>query len=130
VSQRKQRFSINWLQVFRRAKVAHLCSGGGPKRETRAVPSEQCVARWGSEYDEMRMITTSFARVLERCTGHLYMHFSLYFNRLDQFTKLATSYKEACWMYGVDAKFPAQIRLGVVRRCARDIIGTFDPREE
>jgi len=66
----------NRLRVFRRAKVAHLCSGGGPKRETRAVPSETCVACWGSEYDEIRMITISFARVLERCTGHLYMHFS------------------------------------------------------
>src|SRR4030095_13238033 len=83
---------FNRLRVFKRAKVAHLCSGGGPKRETRAVPSEQRAARWGSEYDEMRMITTSFARVLERCTGHLYMHFSRYFNRLDQFAKLATSY--------------------------------------
>ena len=30
-----------------------------------AVPSEQCGVHWGSEYDEMRMITTSFARVLE-----------------------------------------------------------------
>jgi hypothetical protein len=68
--------AINRLRVFRRAKVAYLCSGVGPKGETSAVPSEKCVARWGSEYDEMRMITTSFARVLERCTGHLYMHFS------------------------------------------------------
>ena len=68
--------TINRLRVFRRAKVAYLCSGVGPKRETSAVPSEKCVARWGSEYDEMRVITTSFARVLERCTGHLYIHFS------------------------------------------------------
>jgi hypothetical protein len=67
---------VNWLRVFRRAKVASLCSGGGPKRETRAVPSEKCVARWGREYDKMRMITTSFARVLARYTGHLYMPFS------------------------------------------------------
>jgi hypothetical protein len=67
---------INRLRVFRRAKVASLCSGGGPKRETRAVPSEKCVARWGREYDKMRMITTSFARVLARYTGHLYMPFS------------------------------------------------------
>ena len=67
---------VNRLRVFRRAKVAYLCSGVGPKRETSAVPSEKCVARWGSEYDEMRMIPTSFARVLEGCTGHLYIHFS------------------------------------------------------
>jgi hypothetical protein len=83
---------LNRLRVFRRAKVAYLCSGVGPKRETSAVPSEKCVARWGSAYDEMRMITTSFARVLERCTGHLYMNFSLYFKMLGQFAKLATSY--------------------------------------
>src|SRR4029453_7318029 len=63
---------LNRLRVFRRAKVASLCSGGGPKRETRAVPAEKCVARWGREYDKMRMITTSFARVLARYTGHLY----------------------------------------------------------
>ena len=66
----------NRLRVFRRAKVAYLCSGVGSKQETSAVSSEKCVARWGSEYDEMRMITTSFARVLERCIGHLYMPFS------------------------------------------------------
>jgi hypothetical protein len=82
---------VNRLRVFRRAKVAYLCSGVGPKQETSAVSSEKCVARWGSEYDEMRMIATSFARVLERCTGHLYVPFSLYFMRLGQFIKLATS---------------------------------------
>src|SRR4030095_14239063 len=81
----------NRLRDFRRAKVASLCSGGGPKRETRAVPSEKCVARWGREYDKMRMITTSFARVLARYTGHLYMPFFRCFKRLDQFSKLATS---------------------------------------
>ena len=68
--------TLNWLRVFRRAKAAYLCSGVGPKRETNPVPSEKCVARWGSEYDEIRMIPSSFARVPERCTGHLYMHFS------------------------------------------------------
>jgi integrase len=87
----KLEYGFNRLRVFRRAKVAYLCSGVGPKQETSAVSSDKCVARWGSEYDEIRMIATSFARVLERCTGHLYVPFSLYFMRLDQFVKLATS---------------------------------------
>src|SRR6267378_2341718 len=67
---------INRLRVSRRAIVASLGSGVGPQREMSAVPSEKCVVHWGSEYDEMRMITTSFARVLERCTGHMYMRSS------------------------------------------------------
>src|SRR4029453_8044271 len=66
------------------SEAAYLGSGVGPKRETNPVPSEKCVARWGSEYDEIRMIPSSFARVPERCTGHLYMHFSRCFKRLDQ----------------------------------------------
>jgi hypothetical protein len=41
--------------------------------------SEKCVVRCGSESDEMRMITASFMRVLQRCTGSLYMHFHLIF---------------------------------------------------
>ena len=39
------------------------------------VQSEKYVARYGSKYDEMRMVTASFVRVLQRCTGYLYMHF-------------------------------------------------------
>jgi len=61
----------NWLRVFRRAKAACLCSGEGPKRETSPVQSEKCVTRCGSKDDEMRMITASFARVLERYPDHL-----------------------------------------------------------
>src|SRR2546425_12753706 len=76
---RKCRFRLNWLRVFKRANPAHLCSGHTPERETGPLPSEKCVARCGSEYDEIRMSTVRFARVLERCTGHLRRHFLLTF---------------------------------------------------
>jgi hypothetical protein len=72
----------NWLQVFRRAHAARLCSGGGPERETSPVPSEKGAVQCGSQDDAMRMITASFARVIERCTGHLCMQFLLIFQQV------------------------------------------------
>src|SRR6266446_4530662 len=53
-------FHDNWLQVFKRANPAHLCSGHTPERETGPLPSEKCAARCGSEYDEIRMSTVRF----------------------------------------------------------------------
>ena len=41
--------------------------------------SEKCVGRYDSESDEMRMITASFMRALQRCTGSLSMYFHLIF---------------------------------------------------
>ena len=71
-----QRQSMNWLRVFRSPDAAYLGYGGGHEWLTRA-PSEKCVARWGSAYDTMRIITARFARVLQRCTGDLCIHFLL-----------------------------------------------------
>ena len=39
------------------------------------MPSEKCVGGWGSDNDEMRMITASFARAIERFAGDLCLHF-------------------------------------------------------
>src|SRR5439155_14300044 len=57
---------FNWLRVFQSVNAGHLPDSGGQERETLAVPSEQCMARSGSEYDEMRRIPTRFAYVLRR----------------------------------------------------------------
>jgi hypothetical protein len=65
----------NWLQVFKRAHTALLGSCGGPEQRTSRVPSEKCVEGWGSDNDEMRMITASFARAIERFAGDLCLHF-------------------------------------------------------
>ena len=66
---------LNWLQVFKRAPTALLGSGGGPEQRTSLVPSEKCTVIWGSDDDEMRMITARFVRAIERFTGDLYRHF-------------------------------------------------------
>src|SRR6266581_1126845 len=84
--------SQNWLRVFRSVNAAHLPHGVGQERETTAVQSEKCVARWGSEYDEMCMIIASFARVLQRCTGHLYMRFLLTFQEVRTIRKTCNHY--------------------------------------
>src|SRR5262249_10570569 len=65
----------NWLQVFKRVHSALLGSGGGPEQRMSLVPSEKCVVGWGSDNDEMRMITASFARAIERFAGDLCLHF-------------------------------------------------------
>jgi hypothetical protein len=69
--------TMSWLRVFRSPDAAHLGHGGGQARQTRALQSENCVARGGSVYDKMGMITTRFTRVLQRCAGSLCMHFLL-----------------------------------------------------
>jgi len=68
---------MSWLQVFRSVTAVHLPHGAGREREMTTVQSEKYVARCGSTYDDMRMSTASFVRVLQRCTGSLYMHFLL-----------------------------------------------------
>src|SRR5262245_3441126 len=73
-------FIPNWLRVFRSvSKGCSLPRGVERERETTAVWSEKCVARCGSEYDDMRMITTRFVRVLQRRAGPLCTHFLLIF---------------------------------------------------
>src|ERR671939_852214 len=69
------RIPINWLQVFKRAHTALLGSGGGPEQRTSLVPSEKCAVSWGSDDDEMRMITASFVCAIERFAGDLCRHF-------------------------------------------------------
>jgi len=39
------------------------------------VPSEKCGVGWGSDDDEMRMITASFVHAIERLAGDLCLHF-------------------------------------------------------
>jgi hypothetical protein len=39
------------------------------------VTSEKCVGGWSSDNDEMRMITASFARAIERFSGDPCLHF-------------------------------------------------------
>ena len=74
--------TFNRLRVFWRVVCALLGASGGPERETRPVPSEKWAVRWGSERDEMRMITASFTRVREQWPGHSCLHFSLKYQRL------------------------------------------------
>ena len=52
-----------------------------------AVPSEKCVAGWGSAYDEIRVIIDSFVRVLQRGTGHLCRHILSIFQQVGVITK-------------------------------------------
>jgi hypothetical protein len=46
------------------------------------VPSEKCAVGWGSDNDEMRMITASFARAIEQFAGDLCLHFLPLFQQL------------------------------------------------
>ena len=39
------------------------------------MPSEKCAVGWGSDDDEMRMITASFVRAIERFAGALCLYF-------------------------------------------------------
>ena len=94
---RYRHFTGNWLRVFKRANPAHLCSGHTPERETGPLPSEKCVARCGSEYDEIRMSTVRFARVLERCTGHLCMHFLFIFQEVRAISKTRKKFNMNHW---------------------------------
>ena len=51
------------------------------------MPSEQCMARSGSEYDEMGMIPARFACVLQRRTRCLNMHFLPNFQEVEPISK-------------------------------------------
>jgi len=77
----------NWLQVFKRAPTALLGSGGGPEHRTRLVPSEKCAVSWGSDDDEMRMITARFVRAIERFAGDLCWHFLPLFQQVVEIRK-------------------------------------------
>src|SRR6266446_2218052 len=73
---------MSWLRVFRSVNAVRLPHGVGQERETTTGQSEKCVAPRGSEDDEMRMITATFVRVLQRSTGSLCMHFHLIFQEV------------------------------------------------
>src|SRR5262249_54452962 len=60
---------------FARAHTALLGSGRGPEPRTSLVPSEKCAGGWGSDDDDMRMITVSFVRAIEQFAGALALHF-------------------------------------------------------
>jgi hypothetical protein len=75
------------LEVFQPVNAEHLPHSGEQERETPAVPSEKSVARSGSEADAMRMISTCFARVLQRNTCSLDMHFLLIFQEVVSISK-------------------------------------------
>src|SRR5436309_4131328 len=68
-----------------------------------AVWSEKCVARWGSEYDDICMITTRFVRVLQRCAGPLYTHFLLIFQEVRSASKTCN---QLIWKH-VESLFPS-----------------------
>lgn len=65
----------NWLQVFQWVNAGHLSHRGGQEWESPIGPSEKGVALSGSKDDVMRMISTRFARVLQRSLRWLDMHF-------------------------------------------------------
>ena len=60
--------AMSWLRVFRSPDAAHLGHGVEQARQTRALQSENYVARGGSEYDKMGMIAAHFTHVLQRCS--------------------------------------------------------------
>jgi hypothetical protein len=78
---------LNWLQVSQRVNAGPLPHSGGQERKTLAVPSEQYVARSGSEYDEMGMIPARFACVLQRRIRYLNMHFLSIFQEVEPISK-------------------------------------------
>jgi hypothetical protein len=57
------------MQVVRRVHAMHLPHRGAQARETTAVWSETCVARWGSEDDDMRRTAPRCVRVLQKRAG-------------------------------------------------------------
>jgi len=80
-------FPQSWLRVFQRGNAAHLPHGVGQEREATLLQSEKYVARGGSKYDAMCMITASFVRLLQRCTDSLGMHFLLIFQEVRSVSK-------------------------------------------
>jgi hypothetical protein len=75
------------IEAFKRAPTALLGSGGGPEHRTRLVPSEKCAVSWGSDDDEMRMITARFVRAIERFAGDLCWHFLPLFQQVVEIIK-------------------------------------------
>src|SRR5262249_27755101 len=59
--------------------AVHLPHGAGPGREMTTVSSEKYAACCGSKDDDMRLIPARCIRMLQRCTGALYMHLFLIF---------------------------------------------------
>ncbi len=58
------------------------------------MPSEKCVGGWGSDNDEMRMITASFARAIERFAGDLCLHFLPLFQQAVAIRKTCNQLRE------------------------------------
>jgi hypothetical protein len=81
----------NRLQVFRHVEAARLGHRVCQELQRRAVPSEKCAARSGGLEDEMPMMDACFAACFLGISGRGYKHYSLYFNRLWELEKLATS---------------------------------------
>jgi len=51
------------------------------------VPSEKCAVSWGSDDNEMRMITARFVRAIERFAGDLCWHFLPLFQQVVEIRK-------------------------------------------
>src|SRR3989442_388536 len=82
---------MNWLRVLRSAEVSRVGQGVGQQRHTRAARSEKCVVLRGRCGMGMRVNAAFFGlRTPPALPSHISV-FSHYFNRLDRFTKLATS---------------------------------------
>src|SRR5262249_16859474 len=95
---RQNMYPCTWLQVFKRAHTALLGSGRGPAQRTSLVPSEKCAVSWGSDDDEMRMITASFVRAIERFAGDLCRHFLPLFQKVVAIKKTCNQLISiSCW---------------------------------
>ena len=57
------------------------------------MPSEKCAVGWGSDDDEMRMITASFVRAIERFAGVLRLHFLPLFQKVVAIEKTCNQLK-------------------------------------
>jgi hypothetical protein len=85
----------NWLRVFRRVNAAHLPHGVGQERRTTVVQPEKCVARCGSAYDEMRVITANVSRMLQRGTGYICIRFLLTFQAVRTSSKTCNQLQDS-----------------------------------
>ncbi|HSX76992.1 MAG TPA: hypothetical protein VLQ80_00270, partial [Candidatus Saccharimonadia bacterium] len=69
------------------------------------MPSEKCAVIWGSDDDEMRMITASFVRAIERLAGDLGMHF------LPRFQQVVAIRKTCNQLHGKTPPTRAEMRV-------------------
>ena len=73
------------------------------------MPSEKCAAGWGNDGDEMRMITASLVRSIERFARDLFSHFH------PRFQQLAMIRKTCNQLYGCVTlhSYPCYVEAGL-----------------